>query len=86
MQNLILELLNEKALTSKERKSIKSEQFGLPDLRKFPIHDKMHVVKAIQYFHKCPKNRRKELAIAIRNKAIEYNVHIGEDSLIKKYI
>lgn len=65
------EVLEEAALTSKQREDLPSDDYGIPSLKAFPINDKAHVQKAIQLFsHAKPKNK-KELAKNIVDKIIE---------------
>jgi ABC-type uncharacterized transport system ATPase subunit len=80
------EIYNERAITDEERKKLKDEDFALPEERKFPIHDKAHVQKAIQYFKYIPEAKRKEAAKRIKKAADKFGVHISEDSLIYKYL
>ena len=44
-------LINEKALTSKERNKLHDSTFGIPELRKYPLNDREHVILAIKYYH-----------------------------------
>ena len=39
-------------LTSNERKELDTSEFGIPELREFPIHDAAHVRAAEAYFRK----------------------------------
>jgi len=73
-------------LTKKQRDNIPNSEFGLPRLRKFPIHDKKHLLMAIKMFHHCPVEYRPELARNIARKAKKFNVKIGRDSLVAKYL
>ena len=43
-------------LTSNERKELDTSEFGIPELREFPIHDAAHVRAAEAYFRMHPKN------------------------------
>ena len=68
-------------LTSKQRKQLPPEDFGLPKEKKFPIHDENHVRSAIAYFHTCPDKDKKELANNINRAAKKFNMKIK----LKKY-
>lgn len=76
----------EKTLSSAERKKLSDFDFGLPEERKFPIHDKAHVLKAIQFFRYCPGNKKKELAKNIKTAADKVGVEISDKSLVHKYL
>ena len=41
-------------LASKERKKLDTSEFGIPELREFPIHDAAHVRAAEAYFRYAP--------------------------------
>ena len=79
--------IQEKALSSQERKELSDSEFGIPELRKYPLTDKEHVEQAIRYFNKCPKGYEKELASNIKKKIIEYNMkpNIGDNNNFKNY-
>ena len=84
---LINNYLNEKALTSKERNNLPDSEFGIPELRKYPLTDKSHVEQAIRYFNKCPKKYEKELANNIKKKIEEYKMKpiVSKNNNFKKY-
>lgn len=46
----------EKKLTAKERNKLKDSDFGIPDERKFPLHDEAHVKSAMALFKKGSRN------------------------------
>lgn len=58
-------------LTSKERRNIPEEHFGLPDVKKYPLTDETHVRKAVQFFKYCPPAKRTVLAKNINSRAKE---------------
>lgn len=70
-------LLNEKALSSKQRKNLDNSEFGIPEERKFPLTDKKHVLMAIRYFYSCEPKYRKELSNNINNKAKQLKMKIN---------
>ena len=86
LSGIVQHFLNESKLSSKEREQLSDEDFALPKERRFPIHDKVHVQKAIQYFHKADESKRKTIATNIKRAAERLDVHIGTDTLIHKYI
>ena len=79
--------IQEKALSSQERKELPDSEFGIPELRKYPLTDKEHVEQAIRYFNKCPKGYEKELATNIKKKIVEYDMkpNIGDNNNFKNY-
>jgi len=85
-KELVVGMLLERALTTKERKEIKSEDYGLPDLKKYPLIDEKHIKLAIKFFKFCPENRKAELAEAIMKKAKEKNIELEQNSIIFKYV
>lgn len=73
-------------MTKKERDALPDSEFGLPKQRKFPIHDKKHLLMAIKMFHHCPIEDRPELARNIARKAKKFNVKIRRNTLVAKYL
>ena len=73
-------------LTGKQRKNLDKSEFGLPDERKFPLTDKTHVQKAIQFFKYCPPDKKKQLASAINRKAKSLGMKINAKGEFAKYI
>ena len=49
-------------LTSNERKELDTSEFGIPELREFPIHDAAHVRAAETYFRYAPEEYKAQLA------------------------
>lgn len=78
--------IGEKALTSKERNNLKDSDFGIPELRKFPLTDKEHVQSALRYFNTADNKYKKELARRINSKAKEFGIEIGDDNNIRQYL
>lgn len=79
--------VNEKSLTTKQRNKLDDSKFGLPDERKYPLTDKAHVRKAVQFFKYCPPAKRLPLASAInkRAKELKMNIQVSKDSAFYKY-
>ena len=70
-------LVDEAALRAKQRNEIPDEMFGLPDQRKYPLHDKKHVRLAIQMSgHLSNKSDIKKLAGNIAKRANDLNMDI----------
>ena len=82
------EYYNESAMKAAERNALDDEEFGIPRLRKYPLHDRKHVKFAIRMFSHCkdPKDRA-ELAKRIFAKIEEYNmdVKIGKGNPLYDY-
>ena len=77
--------LFESSLTASEKKVLSDSEFGLPPKRKYPLTDKNHVIKAIQYFKFCPEGDRKELASNILKAAEKFEEKVKSE-LILKYV
>lgn len=73
-------------LNTKQRNNLPNNIFGVKSLRKFPLNDKEHVIKAIQFFHHCPLEHKKELALNIYKQSKKYNIDIKQDSPIYEYL
>jgi hypothetical protein len=85
----VMNYLEEKKLYTKARSELKDSEFGLPKLRNYPLIDKEHIKKAIQFFKYCPPENKKELAKNILKKIKEFNledeIHVSKDNPYKKY-
>ena len=84
-----MNFFNENKLSSENRKSLPSKEFGLPSQRKFPIHDAEHVMQAIRMFNNVEPNNEKELAHNILNKMSEYGIDrssVGKGNRLRNYI
>ena len=67
----------------------KSEEYGLPEKKKYPMPDKKHVFSAIRFFNYVDKEDEKELAENIKKKMKKYKIdssHVGKDNRLKKYL
>lgn len=85
--NSFFAIATEASLTVAERKAIPDKLFGLPMLRKYPLDTEERLRKAIQFFHYCKEENRKELAnnIIKRMKALHLDIEFSEKSLVRKY-
>lgn len=72
-------------MSASERNKIKD--FGLPQQKKYPLHDEKHVRSAIRFFNYCSKSEEEELANNIIKAIKKYNmnVNIGDNNRLKKY-
>jgi hypothetical protein len=83
------DILTEKALTTEERNSLDYSQFGIPSIRKFPLHDKAHVITAIRYFNTVGRKYEKELAYNLIKAMNRYGIDksiVGDNNRLKTYI
>lgn len=83
------ELLIESKLESSERNNLPDDMFGIPSERKYPLHDKKHVLLAIKFFNYVEDKYEEELASNIISKIKEFNmkedVHVGENNRFYEY-
>lgn len=74
-----------------KRGDLKDDDFGIPELRKFPMHDKKHVLLAIKFFNTYVGTKyEKELADNINRKIKEFKIddseiHMTNANQFKKY-
>ena len=61
-------------LESVNRKDLSPSDFGIPSLKKYPMHDAKHVKLAIKFFNHVDKEHEEELAKNIKKKIKEFNV------------
>lgn len=66
-------------------------KYGVPQLKKFPMPDKKHVLSAIKFFNYVSPRYEKQLAKAILARMREYgmsfeDIGVGEDNRFKKYV
>ena len=83
------EVYEEKAMTSKERNDLDNEDFGIPEVRKYPLHDKKHVEQAIKMFNHVEKKYEAELADNLLDAMERYHIStdvVGDNNRLKKYI
>ncbi len=66
-------------LDAEERKELSDSDYGLPDLREFPMPDAAHVRSAEAYFRYAPEDRKAELARNILRKAEEFGVNVHSE-------
>lgn len=79
----------EQSLSSKERNSLDDDEFGIPELRKYPLNDKVHVQQAIRMFNHVEKKYEAELADNILDAMERYHIStdtVGDKNRLKKYI
>ena len=64
-------------MSTAERNKLKDSDFALPKKRKYPVHDKQHVLDCIKFFNYVAKEDEEELARNL-NKAIDKHFGPGE--------
>lgn len=75
--------------SSIKRSEVNTSDFGLPDLRKYPMPDKDHVLSAIKFFNYVSPANEKELAKNIKKKMKQYNIspdRVGKKNRLRKYL
>lgn len=80
--------INEAKLSSKDRKALSDNDFGIPRTRSYPINDEEHVRQAIKMFNHCSKEDEKTLAKNIMKKLKEFeitDIEVGENNKFSKY-
>lgn len=78
-----------KEMASKERNKLEDDDFGIPELRKYPLHDKKHVEQAIKMFNHVEKKYEAELADNLLDAMERYHIStdiVGDKNRLKKYI
>lgn len=66
-------------------------KYGIPELKKYPMTDKQHVISAIKFFNYVEPEYEKQLAKAILARIKEYGMSfddfgVGEDNRFIKYL
>lgn len=78
-----IEKMSSDRLTAKERKELDTSEFGIPELREFPIHDAAHVRAAEAYFRYAPEGYKAQLARNILAKAHLFGVNIKSPVILE---
>jgi len=66
-------------ISTKERKELRSSDFGLPKDREYPMPDDVHVRAAEAYFRYASDEKKPELAHRILSKAKKFGVDVESD-------
>lgn len=81
-------VLNEKKLAFKDRKD-----FGLPELKKYPMPDREHVLLAIKFFNWCYKKHGIEAEKELASNILKYmmknkirNIKVSDNNRFKRYL
>lgn len=78
--------LQEAKLSTKARNKLDDEQFGIPELRKYPLTDRKHVLQAVRFFNKAEEKYKPELARNIVKRAKELNMDWENWDVLKPYL
>ena len=68
-----------------ERNKLDDSDFGIPELRKYPLTDKIHVQKAVQMFSHCPDKYKKQLARRILSRAHKFGMDTSKWESLKNH-
>lgn len=74
MVKLASKVLFESELSYIDRQRLLPSDFGIPEKRKYPLHDEDHVRAAIRMFNNCDPEDEKELAKAIIRKMNRFGI------------
>ena len=88
-ENTDMSSMYEESMTAKERNELEDDEFGIPELRKYPLHDKKHVEQAIKMFNHVEKKYEDELADNLLHAMEKYRIStdiVGDKNRLKKYI
>ena len=81
--------IEESKLSSEERDKLDDEDFGIPELRKYPLNDKKHVEQAIKMFNHVDRKYEELLADNILTAMEKYKIStdsIGKSNKLRKYL
>lgn len=76
----------EAVLKAKERNALKDSEFGIPELRKYPLTDETHINMAVKFFGKAPKKYKLSLAKRILRAAHAHDMDTDGWDTINDYI
>jgi len=77
--------IQESKLPTTKRNKLDDSDFGIPEKRQYPLHDKEHVEAAVRMFPHAPFKDRKKLAHRILSKAREYGMNTSGWESLKIY-
>lgn len=75
-------------MSAAERNALSDSDFGVAELRKYPLDSAAHVKSAVKFFNHVDKKYESELAHAIIRKAKKFKVELnpGDDNRLKGYL
>lgn len=80
---------DEVILQEMKRSILPDEVFGIPELRKYPMPDRKHVLSAIRFFNHVDYKYERQLANKIIANMKKYDIdssHVGKDNRLRKYL
>jgi ribosomal protein S18 acetylase RimI-like enzyme len=80
------DMIQEAKLSTDDRNDLDDSQFGIPELRKYPLTDKKHVLQAVRFFNKAPAEYKEELAKNIVKRAKELGMDWENWESLKPYL
>lgn len=70
-------------LDAEERRELADDDFGLPEIREYPMPDAAHVRAAEAYFRYAPDEKKTELAKRILLKAKQFGVTVKSNTVLE---
>lgn len=70
-------------LTAGDRRELDTSEFGIPQLREFPLVDAAHVRAAEVYFRYAPEEYKAQLARNILEKAQLFGVNVQSSTILE---
>lgn len=61
-------------------------EYGLPQLKKYPVDTVENIQKCVKYFHHCPENLREELANNVYKASLREGYEIDGNSDLFRYV
>jgi len=80
------QVYQEAKLSTDDRNDLDDSQFGIPELRKYPLTDEKHVLQAVRFFNKAPDEYKEELAKNIVKRAKELGMDWENWESLKPYL
>lgn len=77
-----VEMKKSHRLDTAELRKLKKSDFGIPELREFPIPDAAHVRAAEAYFRYAPEEYKPQLAYRILLKAKKFGVKVESTTVL----
>lgn len=76
-------------MSTNESVTNNDKEYGLPQLKKYPMPDEKHVLSAIRFFNYVSPANEEELAMNIKKKMKQYDIppsKVGDKNRLKKYL
>lgn len=82
----ITEIFEESELSTKDRNKLDDSDFGIPELREYPLTDESHVLQAVRFFNKAPEEYKHELARNIVKRVKALDMEWNNWDVLKPYL